>query len=278
MTSNVVSARAGQSIAGAVSLVAGRNFAFVPVVDGDGAVQGIVPVAQLRTADPEAAVATLMRSGHIIRCDASLLRAIVQMNDLDTRQLLVVDAESGTKLVGVLAMSDVVRAHARAASATDAHAAGSQRPGPSSDLRAASLMLPASVVLASAKLSELVQQLREGGTRAFVLYESPDDLKVVLPEQLNEFARDEDVERLLIAADLAHPAPPVDASADLSVLVRVLQGGGAEAAVVLAAETKSPIGVVTKNALARVVLEGYAGRSVPVSTRPAGPSFGAVPR
>lgn len=157
-------------------------------------------------------------------------------------------------------MSDVVRAHAKAAPATAAYAAGSLRPGPSPDLHARSLMLPASIVLASAKLFELTEQLRSSGTRAFLLCESTDNLKVVLSEQLNEFARDEDVERMLIAADLAHPAPAVDANADLSVLVDVLQGD-TEAAVVLDAETKDPIGVVTKNALARAVLERYAGRS-----------------
>jgi predicted transcriptional regulator len=257
MTSEIVSVQAGHSIAGAAALVAGRNFAFVPVVDGDGAARGIVAVAQLRVADPAGSVATLMRTGHVIRSDASLLRAIVQMNDLDTRQLLVVDAETATRLVGVLAMSDVVRAHVKAVPATAAYAAGSLRPGPSPDLRAGSLMLPASIVLASAKLFELTEQLRSSGTQAFVLCERADDLKVVLPEQLlNEFARDENVATMLIAADLAHPAPAVDANAELSVLVAVLQG--AEAVVVLAEGSKDPIGVVTKNALARAVLDRLA--------------------
>jgi hypothetical protein len=46
----------------------------------------------------------------------SLVEAVSRMHALSARQMLVVDMDSPERLVGVLALSDVVRAHARAVS------------------------------------------------------------------------------------------------------------------------------------------------------------------
>ncbi len=45
----------------------------------------------------------------------TLVRAIVRMEKSGARQLGVVDPNDNNKLVGLLTMSDIVRAHARAA-------------------------------------------------------------------------------------------------------------------------------------------------------------------
>jgi hypothetical protein len=49
-----------------------------------------------------------------LRADEPLLDAVVRMNRLGARQMVVVAADGG-KLLGMLAMSDVMRAHVAAA-------------------------------------------------------------------------------------------------------------------------------------------------------------------
>ncbi|MBK6847449.1 MAG: CBS domain-containing protein [Proteobacteria bacterium] len=200
---------------------------------------GVVPVAHLRSVvDGTGPVTTLLQPGPVIRSDAPLLRAVVRMNDLGVRQLLVVDAETESRLVGILAMSDLVRAHARAAP-TGPRPAGLQRPGPLPELVARSLMVPPIEVSGSAKVQDLASQLRDGGAKAFVVREGADEFGVLLPEHLLEFARDEDLEKMLIAADLARPAPTVTEGADVAALVEAMREDGTEATVVVDAQTGS---------------------------------------
>lgn len=269
MVRDVVTLRVDQSIADGVTLVAAQTFARMPVVDLAGAVLGVVPVGHLRSAvDGTSPVTTLMQPCHVIRSDAPLLRAVVRMNDLGVRQLLVVDAETESRLVGILAMSDLVRAHARAAP-MGPHVAGSQRTGPLPELVARSLMVPPIQVSGSAKVQDLASQLRDGGAKAFVVREGADEFGVLLPEHLLEFARDEDLEKMLIAADLARPAPTVTEGADVAALVEAMREDGTEATVVVDARTGEPLGVVTKSALARAFLDWYASRPSLLSERPA---------
>jgi CIC family chloride channel protein len=119
MTSDVISVQPSQTSSEAIALVSSTNFNTLPVVDASGAVLGTVSVSQLRAATDDD-IASLVEEAPTIRCDTPLLRAIVSMNDLGVRQLLVVDAESETRLVGILTISDVLRAHARTAPASDA--------------------------------------------------------------------------------------------------------------------------------------------------------------
>lgn len=233
-----------------------------------GPATGVAPPAALlrvSTGAPLVPVAALKRSGHVIRSDEPLLRAAVRMKHLGVRQLPVVDAESETRLVGMLTMSDVVRAHARATPVADTPPTHTPRPASIPELRARAVMLAAALVPGAAKVSELLAQLRGGPARAFVVREGARGFGVILSEQLDEFARDENLERLLNAADLARKASIQDEGADLPTLVRVMQDDGTEAAVVLDAETKEPIGVVTKNAMAVAFLDWYASEATRLS-------------
>ncbi len=264
MTSAVIATAPTQTIADAVAMVAGRNFTQLPVVNDDMAIIGVVPVAQLRAAmTPTDPVTTLMRPGHVIRSDATLLRAIVRMNDLGVRQLLAVDPSAETHLVGTLAMSDLVRAHARAAPPTDAYSGSSLRPGPKVELRAGPLMVPAVVIAAAAGVTQLVSELLEGTVNAYIVRLGDGSFGVVLPEHLNELSRDEDLQRILIAADVARPAPTVEQGADLPTLAKGLADDGVEAVIVVDPETKEPLGVVTKNALALAFFDSYAVAPLP---------------
>jgi chloride channel protein, CIC family len=261
MTANVLTTHLGQPIADVVAHVAEQSFACVPVVDDAELVLGTIPVAALRAASSSASVETLLRPPHVVRSDAPLLRAVVRMNDLGVRQLLVVDAESGRKLVGVLAMSDVVRAHARAAREGEARATGSPHSETLSELRASSVMLKASPVPGDSKVTALRAQLQEVDAMAFIVRLGSDSFSILLPEQLNEFAADDELGKMLLASDLARPAPSIAASADFAVIVKAMADDETEAAVVLDPETKDPIGIVTKMALARALLETYAKRA-----------------
>lgn len=260
MTREVVTVQPTQSIGEVRSLMASRTFACLPIIDAAGVVLGVVPVSQLRSAAvaAEDPVRTLMRPGHVIRSDAPLLRAVVRMNDLGVRQLLVMGAGPAEGLVGILAMSDLVRAHAKATLSGGAAPPSAQALGPKGDLRAGSLMTPVVMVSPATTVSELAREMRSGEGKAAVVRGGGLDLSVVLPEHLVEFHGDEELQRMLIAADVARPARAVPGKdAQLTALARAMEEG-AEAAIVLDPETKEPIGVVTRSALALAVLDWYA--------------------
>ena len=56
-----------------------------------------------------------MQSAPHVQPDDTLVRAVVKMERSGSRQLAVVDQKDSQRLIGLLTMSDVVRAHARAA-------------------------------------------------------------------------------------------------------------------------------------------------------------------
>lgn len=260
MAREVVTVRPEQSVAEALSVVGSRTFSRVPVVDAGGAVLGVVPLALLRgAADSAVAVRVLMQAGHTIRGDAPLLRAVVRMNDLGVRQLLVVDTSAASRLVGILAMSDLMRAHARAAPPTVA-ASVTHGHGPLPDLVARSLMVPLTEVSGSVKVERLVALSRDSAAKAFMIREGERRYAVLLPEHLHEFARDEDLEKMLIAADLARRSPAVPEGAEVGALVEALREEGVEAVVVVDEQSGEPVGVVTKSDLSRAFLDWYASR------------------
>ncbi len=89
-----------------------------PVVDAAGRFVGIISEARLRHRVAEGAGAELVRAQlthrEVLTGSQPLHDAVVRMNKLGVRQMAVVDADDGARLVGMFAMSDVVRAHASA--------------------------------------------------------------------------------------------------------------------------------------------------------------------
>lgn len=122
MTSNVVCVQQEQSVAHAQLLTAATAFSLIPVVGSGAAVLGTVSVAELHRAPADTSLSNLMKPAHQIHSDEPLVRAVVRMNDWGTRQLVVVDRSAADKLVGILSMSDVVRAYAVAASTSGSRA------------------------------------------------------------------------------------------------------------------------------------------------------------
>ncbi|MEY2937314.1 MAG: hypothetical protein RL033_8063 [Pseudomonadota bacterium] len=255
MTVAVQSVAPSQTIGDAVHALSGASFAIAPVMGEDGTVLGSVSVNELRLLQDraDASLTLLMRPAPLIRADAPLLRAIVRMNDLGTRQLFVVDERTGKHLVGILAMSDLVQAHSRAVRGANPKDRGALRREP----EPAELMLRAAIVDSTAKLSELRAQLGEGGPGC-LLVRTDYDCRVLLPEYLAEFARDDELVTILVAVDLARAAPSVDESTDLQQLARALSDANADAVIVLGAQTQEPIGVITRRTLEAALLDWFA--------------------
>jgi len=95
------------------------EFPTYPVVDNDDAFIGFVTEARLRRTVAEGGaaqtVSALVQSSPHVQPDDTLVRAVVKMESSGSRQLAVVEPGDGKRLMGMLTMSDVVRAHAKAA-------------------------------------------------------------------------------------------------------------------------------------------------------------------
>jgi CIC family chloride channel protein len=119
MTKDPVTISSNTSIADALRQVENDRFSTYPVVANNHAFIGFVTEARLRRTAAEGkldqSVATVVERSHQTQPDDTLVRAVITMEKFGARQLGVVDKNDGNKLIGLLTMSDVVRAHARAA-------------------------------------------------------------------------------------------------------------------------------------------------------------------
>jgi len=118
MTTELVTVSPDEAIGGALERVERHGFSMYPVVDELGVLRGVVSGTRLRRRvhDGRAAarVATEAREEAYLKSDMALVDAMAEMSALAVRQMAVVDVES-RRLVGVLAMSDMLRAHTHAA-------------------------------------------------------------------------------------------------------------------------------------------------------------------
>jgi CIC family chloride channel protein len=261
MTSQVITAGAGQSLAQAMAIVGEHKFSKLPVVDENRRLLGVVSTEELKAGQIPSTrpVSTLMKAASVVRSNAPLLTAIVRMNDLRVRQLAVVDPETQTKLVGMVAMSDMVRAHSSAAPMARSNTSKVSLLDAMSELRAEGVMVSAAVVSEAAKISDLSAQLREGTAQALVVPGGDHGYRVVLPEHLTEFSQDEELEKMLIALDVARPASCATERDTLSSLARIMASNNTDAVVVMDAAS-APIGVVTKTSLALAFLDSHVYR------------------
>lgn len=123
MTTELVTLNSALTIDQALEQIRSLSFTVYPVVDDNGKLLGVASRSRLRRrsaeGDGEALVATAARDEDTLTDHQPLLEAVARMHKLSARQMLVVDLDDPEVLVGMLAMSDVVRAHARAASNAD---------------------------------------------------------------------------------------------------------------------------------------------------------------
>jgi CIC family chloride channel protein len=121
MTTELVTLEASMDVASGVKHVERCDYSTFPVLEASGRFLGLVSRARLRRTLAEGGGGQEVRrlvdskSRAHVRPEDPLVRAVVHMSQTGTRQLAVLDGEGGGVLVGLLTMSDVVRAHARAA-------------------------------------------------------------------------------------------------------------------------------------------------------------------
>lgn len=123
MTSQVATVDSELSALEALAAVAHHPFAAYPVVDTQRRCLGLINLARLRRAIAEGGAARrvteLSRLKEYVYPDDTLIRAVVRMNAIGTRQLPVVNKDTH-ELRGLVTMSDIFRAHAEAADDTAA--------------------------------------------------------------------------------------------------------------------------------------------------------------
>jgi CIC family chloride channel protein len=119
MTRAPVTLPAGLTVAEALARISAYDFSTYPVTDADQRFTGIVSEARLRRTLAEGAGRQLVQeiadAGDYLFPDQPLVRAVVHMNRANVRQLVVLARGDEHRLVGLLTMSDIVRAQARAA-------------------------------------------------------------------------------------------------------------------------------------------------------------------
>jgi CIC family chloride channel protein len=122
MTRDPVVIASSATVAEAQALVAQQTFSAFPIVDELARFVGMVSLARLRQASEAGQgrlpARDLIASKESIPSDEPVLKAVVEMSEAGVRQLAVVHPDDSGRLVGILAMSDVLRAQARAARET----------------------------------------------------------------------------------------------------------------------------------------------------------------
>jgi CIC family chloride channel protein len=119
MTIKPVTILADLPVSEALRQVENDDFSTYPVVDEAGIFVGMVTEVRLRRTAAEGGtdqrVSTITQPAARVERQHTQIRAVVRMEKSGARQLAVVDGKDGNKLVGLLTMSDIVRAQARAA-------------------------------------------------------------------------------------------------------------------------------------------------------------------
>ena len=275
MSSPAVGVRVDQTVHDALTALRDRNFALLPATNDAGALAGVVRVARLRTAaaagEGAAPLSAMLEPAHTVRADASLVRSVVQMNDAGVRQFVVVDDASASHLVGVIAISDFVRAHARTVPAAGERPPGTRSLKPPSSRRARQLMVPVEVVPGATRLEVLLARLLASSAKA-LLVESPEgEFGVVLLGYVQELSREDELHSVLIAADVARRVPAVAQSAELAEVVRAFSVGSPDAVLITEAPANNPVGIVTRASLAEVLIEWYTAQLKAGSERSTAP-------
>ena len=119
MTRDLVFLRAEANLGKALEQIKKYSFSTYPVLDEQNRFLGLVSEARIRRTLAEDSdhqkVGSLVQMCPQVLPDYPLVRAVMQMNESDVRQLAVVETSSSQKLIGLLTMTDILRAQASAA-------------------------------------------------------------------------------------------------------------------------------------------------------------------
>ena len=118
MSSNLIIIPAEETPAMALERIRPYSFSTYPVVDQRQRFLGLVTEARIRRSlaeDGRLSIGQLADQMPCLAPDYPLIRAVMRMNETKTRQMPVVQGIDQTRLVGLLSMTDIVRAQAVAA-------------------------------------------------------------------------------------------------------------------------------------------------------------------
>src|SRR6266436_7225530 len=119
MTRNPVTISSSATVIEAIVQVGSLEHSTYPVVDEGDRFVGMISEVRLRRLAAEGAGSDKVQKHADSRphalADYPLVRATVRMDKSGVRQLAVIDRKDGNRLIGLLTMSDIVRAHAQAA-------------------------------------------------------------------------------------------------------------------------------------------------------------------
>lgn len=118
MTSNLIIIPAEETPALALERIRPYNFSTYPVVDQQQQFLGLVTEARIRRSlaeDGKLSIGQLADRMPCLSPDYPLISAVMRMNETKTRQMPVVQQIDQRRLVGLLSMTDIVRAQAVAA-------------------------------------------------------------------------------------------------------------------------------------------------------------------
>ncbi len=119
MTTAPVTIVGDATVSEAIDQIGSLEHSTYPVVDDGNRFLGMISEVRLRRLAAEGAGSDQVEKHADSRphalADYPLVRATVRMDKSSVRQLAVVDPKDGNRLIGLLTMSDIVRAHAQAA-------------------------------------------------------------------------------------------------------------------------------------------------------------------
>ena len=118
MTTNAVTLRADVTVAEAVERIENREFTTYPVLDENSRCVGVITEMRLRrnlaAQDGTKLVGEIADKCPSVQPENLLSRAVVRMNQGKTRQIAVVEPGRERRFLGIITMSDIVRAQAEA--------------------------------------------------------------------------------------------------------------------------------------------------------------------
>ncbi|MDQ2745815.1 MAG: chloride channel protein, partial [Acidobacteriota bacterium] len=118
MVNQVCTIRAGSTVAEAAERIENQEFTIFPVLDENSRCVGVVSEMRLRRnlveTDGTTLIGEIAGKSHAVYPEHLLSRAVVRMNQAKTRQLAVVERGAARRFLGIITMSDIVRAQANA--------------------------------------------------------------------------------------------------------------------------------------------------------------------
>ncbi|MFO0604809.1 MAG: chloride channel protein [Polyangiales bacterium] len=267
MTRGVVTGRLGEAAATLRARVGAREFSEIPVVDDAGALAGAIPRALLVPLAPDAPIDGAVRGAVTIAESAPLIDAVVRMNERAARHLFVT-GPGARELLGVLTISDVVRAHALASprAADGARAAARTSLIPAA-VTAGALAVDAPALARGTRVDAVLDAIEATPPAACVVIGAQGEpIGVVLLSTLREFVRDRELQKMLIADDVVQRAPIVGEREPLERVIARFADPALEALLVRGDDGAArilPRGTVAEHALAavRARLEASGGDS-----------------